>query len=228
MVSLYRPGPMQHIPTFIKKKHGQEPITYPHPALANILEETYGVIVYQDQVLLIAQAFAGYTLGEADVVRKAMGKKIPEKMREERQKFIDGAKRKGFSEDLANEIFDLVEPFAGYAFNKAHSVCYAMIAYQTAYLKANYPAEYMAALLSMHADQPEKVAQAVAECNRLGLTVLPPRVNESGEDFTIEGEKAIRFGLKAIKNVGSAPIQAILEAREGRQVHLYRGLLPTG
>ncbi|GAG01715.1 unnamed protein product, partial [marine sediment metagenome] len=134
MIALYRPGPMQHIPTFIKAKHGLEPIQFPHPALSKILEETYGVIVYQDQVLVIVQVFAGYSLGQADIFRKAMGKKIPTVMRRERKDFIAGAKRKEFSEELAREVFDLIEPFAGYAFNKAHSVSYATIAYQTAYL----------------------------------------------------------------------------------------------
>ncbi|MBI4300972.1 MAG: DNA polymerase III subunit alpha, partial [Chloroflexi bacterium] len=194
MIALYRPGPMQHIPEFIRKKQG-DPIRYPHPALANILEETYGVIVYQDQVLLIAQTFAGYTLGQADVVRKAMGKKIPEVMREERQHFIAGATKQGFPATLASQIFDLIEPFAGYAFNKAHSVSYAILAYQTAYLKANYPAEYMTAVLTINMGQPPKIAAAVAECHRLGIAILPPDINHSSDDFTIEGVSAIRFGL---------------------------------
>ncbi|MCX6012796.1 MAG: DNA polymerase III subunit alpha, partial [Chloroflexi bacterium] len=149
MVALYRPGPMQHIPTFIKSKHGEEAIKYPHQALAQILEQTYGVIVFQDQVLLIVQAFGGYSLGQADIVRKAMGKKIPEVMKKERQRFQDGAITKGYTLEIAEKIFDLIEPFAGYAFNKAHSWSYALIAYQTAYLKANYPAEFMAALYKL-------------------------------------------------------------------------------
>ncbi|HQX63881.1 MAG TPA: DNA polymerase III subunit alpha, partial [Thermomicrobiales bacterium] len=147
LVALYRPGPMQHISTFCQAKHGAQEIRYPHPDLAEILDETYGVIVYQDQVLLIAQRFAGYTLGEADIMRKAMGKKIPEKMRAERERFRSGAVEKGYTPADADKIFDLIEPFAGYAFNKAHAVCYGTIAYQTAYLKANYPAEYMTAVL---------------------------------------------------------------------------------
>jgi len=133
MIALYRPGPMQHIPIFIKAKYGLEPIQFPHPALSKILEDTYGVIVYQDQVLRIVQTFAGYSLGEADIFRKAMGKKIPEVMKKERKNFIAGAKQKGFSAELARDVFDLIEPFAGYAFNKAHSVSYAMIAYQLCY-----------------------------------------------------------------------------------------------
>ncbi len=217
MVALYRPGPKEHIPSFIQAKHGLEPIHYSHPALADVLKDTYGVIVYQDQVLLIVQAFAGYTLGEADIVRKAMGKKIPEIMRKERKRFIQGAKRKGFSQEVAEEVFSLIEPFAGYAFNKAHSVSYTTIAYQTAYLKANYPVEYMTALLTINAGQ-EKVASAVAECQRLGINVLPPDVNKSGANFSIERNneeaQAIRFGLANIKNVGASAINPILSARQ--------------
>jgi len=217
MIALYRPGPMQHIPTFIKAKHGLEPIQFPHPTLSKILEETYGVIVYQDQVLVIVQAFAGYTLGQADIFRKAMGKKIPTVMRRERKDFIAGAKRKEFSEELAREVFDLIEPFAGYAFNKAHSVSYATIAYQTAYLKANYPAEYMSAVLTMHMGQPEKISSAINECRRLGIPVLPPDINNSSSTFSIEdtdGQKGIRFGLGAIKNVGLGAVAPIIDSRQ--------------
>ncbi len=224
MIALYRPGPMEHIPTFIKAKHGIEPIHYPHPALANILEETYGVIVYQDQVLLIVQAFAGYTLGQADIFRKAMGKKIPEVMRKEKHNFMAGAKKKGFSSELAAEVFALIEPFAGYAFNKAHSTSYALIAYQTAYLKANYPAEYMTAFLMNYAGQPEKVASAVAECRRLGIKVLPPDINRSEVNFSIEKDgqtQAIRFGLTVIKNVGAGAVEPILAERNRRAPFKY-------
>jgi DNA polymerase-3 subunit alpha len=213
MVALYRPGPMQHIPSFIKAKHGLEPIHFPHPALSQILEETYGVIVYQDQVLLIVQAFAGYSLGQADVFRKAMGKKIPEVMRRERKNFVAGARKMGFSPDLAKEVFDLIEPFAGYAFNKAHSVSYAMIAYQTAYLKANYPAEYMTAVLTMNMGQPDKLASAIAECHRLAIPVLPPDINKSNATFAIENG-GIRFGLAAVKNVGFGAVSPLIAARE--------------
>ena len=218
MVALYRPGPMEHIPTFIKAKHGIEPIRYPHPTLANILEETYGVIVYQDQVLFIVQAFAGYSLGQADIFRKAMGKKIPAVMQKERRNFIAGAKKKGFSTEVATEVFTLIEPFAGYAFNKAHSVSYALIAYHTAYLKANYPAEYITALLIANAGQLEKVASAVAECRRLVITVLPPDINRSQAIFSIEKNNkddapAIRFGLTTIKNVGFGAIEPIVAER---------------
>jgi DNA polymerase-3 subunit alpha len=217
MVALYRPGPMEHIPTFIKAKHGLESIRYPHPDVRKILEETYGVIVYQDQVLLIVQALAGYSLGQADIFRKAMGKKIPEVMKKERQNFINGAKRNGLSAELAAEIFALIEPFAGYAFNKAHSVSYALIAYETAYLKANYPVEYMTAFLNTYASHPDRLASAVAECRRLGILVLSPNVNKSQASFAIEMEDdkaAIRFSLTAIKNVGYAAIEPIISARE--------------
>jgi len=217
MVALYRPGPMEHIPTFIKAKYGIESIRYPHPVVKKILEETYGVIVYQDQVLLIVQALAGYSLGQADIFRKAMGKKIPEVMKKERQNFINGAKKNGVSAEVATEIFALIEPFAGYAFNKAHSVSYALIAYETAYLKANYPVEYMTAFLNTYAAHSDRLASAIAECRRLGISVLPPDVNKSQASFTIEkedGKAAIRFSLTAIKNVGYAAIEPIISARE--------------
>ncbi|MFC2043600.1 DNA polymerase III subunit alpha [Chloroflexota bacterium] len=220
MVALYRPGPMEHIPTFIKAKHGIEPIRYPHSALESILKETYGVIVYQGQVLLIVQALAGYSLGEADIFRKAMGKKIPEVMKKEKLNFISRAKKNGFSVGLAEEVFALIEPFTGYAFNKAHAVSYALIAYQTAYLKANYPAEYMTAFLAVHAGQTEKVTSAVAECRRLGIMVLSPDINHSQANFSIErddeGSATIRFGLAAIKNVGLGAIEPIIAERDER------------
>jgi len=217
MVALYRPGPMEHIPTFIKAKHGIESIRYPHPTVKKILEETYGVIVYQDQVLHIVQALAGYSLGQADIFRKAMGKKIPAAMKKERQNFINGAKKNGVSAEIAAEIFALIEPFAGYAFNKAHSVSYARIAYETAYLKANYPVEYMTAFLNTYAAHSDRLPPAIAECRRLDIPVLPPDVNKSQASFAIEKEDsktAIRFSLTAIKNVGYAAIEPIILARE--------------
>ncbi len=221
MVALYRPGPMEQIPNFIKAKHGIAPIRYPHPILEEILKETYGIIVYQEQVLFIAQALAGYSLGEADILRKAMGKKIPEVMKKEERNFIAGAKKKGISPELAKEIFSLIEPFAGYAFNKAHSVSYALVAYRTAYLKANYPVEYMVALLNTYSDNMEKVRSSIAECRRLGIKVLPPDINRSYSDFVIEtlpsqagtGEFAIRYGLASIKNVGHSPVEYIVSRR---------------
>jgi len=222
MVALYRPGPMQHIPTYTRAKHKLADIRYPHPDLADILDETYGVIVYQDQVLLIAQKFAGYTLGEADVMRKAMGKKIPAVMAAEEERFVAGAKANGYSEAKADQVFKLIEPFAGYAFNKAHAVCYANIAYQTAYLKANYPAEYMTAVLMMAEHHPagaaQRVAEAYPECARLSISVLPPDVNHSRVSFALESQEddslAIRFGLANIKNVGAGIVEGIIEARD--------------
>ncbi len=212
MVALYRPGPMEQIPTFIKAKQGVIPVHYPHPALKEILEETYGVIVYQEQVIFIAQALAGYSPGQADIFRKAMGKKIPKVMKKEEKNFIAGANKKGIPTELAKEVFSLIEPFAGYAFNKAHSVSYALIAYRGAYLKANYPTEYMTAFLNTYWDNMEKVRSAVAECRRLGIQVLPPDINKSQVNFAIE--VAICFGLAAIKNVGPSPIECILSARK--------------
>ncbi|MFH0941848.1 MAG: DNA polymerase III subunit alpha [Chloroflexota bacterium] len=217
MVALYRPGPMEHIPTFIKAKHGLEPIHYPHEALENILKETYGVIVYQDQVLFIVRTFAGYSLGQADIFRKAMGKKIPEVMRKEKTNFLAGAKKLGFSAKVAEEIFALIEPFAGYAFNKAHSFSYALIAYQTAYLKANFTAEYLTALLIVNAGQLEKVTNAVAECRRMGISVLGPDINKSQATFTIERDgleaPAIRYGLATTKNVGAGAVENMISER---------------
>ena len=222
LVALYRPGPMQHITTYIRAKHGEESVSYPHPDLADTLDETYGVIVYQDQVLHIAQKFAGYTLGQADVMRKAMGKKIRSIMRAEEERFLEGAAAKGYSQTEAKSIFDLIEPFAGYAFNKAHAVSYATLAYQTAYLKANYPKEYMTAVLIMAGNHPsgaaQRVAEAYTECRRRGIDILPPEVNRSGVNFRLEaqeeGGQAIRFGLANIKNVGEGVVEGIIEARE--------------
>jgi DNA polymerase-3 subunit alpha len=217
MVALYRPGPMEHIPRFIDAKHGKAPIRYPHPALENILKETYGVIVYQEQVLLIVQEFAGYSLGQADIFRKAMGKKIVEAVKKEKRNFFSGAKKRGFDEELAEEVFALIEPFTGYAFNKAHAWCYALIAYQTAYLKANYTAEYITAFLTIHAGELEKTGSAIAECRRLDINVLSPDINNSQLDFSIEpngsGQPAIRFGLGAIKNVGAGAIEPVITER---------------
>ena len=218
MIALYRPGPMEHIPTFIDAKHGRIPVTYLHPALEEILEETYGVIVYQDQVLHIARTFAGYTLGEADIVRKAMGKKIPEIMAQEREKFLEGAVGQGFDQELSERVFSLVEPFAGYAFNKAHSVSYGLISYWTAYLKANYTAEYMVSLLNSYVGHSERITSAVAECRRLKIPVLPPSIKRGGTEFTLERQvddsTAVRFGMGAVKNVGTASVNAVVEARD--------------
>jgi len=217
IVALFRPGPMDHIPTFIAAKHGKSEIRYPHPTLADILKETYGVIVYQEQVLFIAQAIAGYSLGQADILRKAMGKKIAQVMRKEKQNFINGAREKGFSDELAEEIFALIEPFSGYAFNKAHAVSYALIAYQTAYLKANYPIEYITAFLIAHSGQADKIASAAAECRRLDITIEKPDIQRSRENFSIyrtNGTSAILFGLASIKNVGYGAIELVIAERD--------------
>jgi DNA polymerase-3 subunit alpha len=229
LVALYRPGPMQHIPRYIDGKHGKIAITYPHPRLADILDETYGVIVYQDQVLLIAREFAGYSLGQADIMRKAMGKKKAEIMGEERGRFVAGAVANGYSEEDAAAVFDLIEPFAGYAFNKAHSWCYGHIAYQTAWLKANYPVQYMTALLQLTKNAPDthaRIAAAVAECSKLGIEVLPPDINMSRDNFSVErrqdGALAIRFGLGVVKNVGNAACEGIVVERE--RGGIYRDL----
>ena len=231
MVALYRPGPIEHIPSYIDAKHGRAAPHYLHPDLAEILDETYGVITYQDQVLEIAQRFAGYSLGQADVMRKAMGKKIPKIMLAERDRFVAGAQERGYEQRLAEELFDLIEPFAGYAFNKAHAFSYGVIAYQTAYLKAHYPVEFMTAVLVAAGGSQDRIAAAVAECVRLGLEVLPPDVDRSRASFAIErsGEAesdegggaaggavgpAIRFGLAQIKNVGAGAVEQLIAERE--------------
>jgi DNA polymerase III subunit alpha len=217
MVALYRPGPIEHIPTYIKAKHGEIDITYPDPSLKDILAPTYGVIVYQEQVLFISRTVAGFSLGQADILRKAMGKKNAEVMKKEKTHFLEGAKKNGYSDEKAGEIFSLIEPFSGYAFNKAHAVSYALIAYQTAYLKAHYSAEYMTAFLVAHTGQPEKVASAFSECRRLGIEMVGPDVQKSRDNFAIEhdGDRTlIRFGLASIKNIGFGAIEPIITERE--------------
>ena len=218
MIALYRPGPMENIDRFIDSKHGRTAVTYPHPSLKELLDETYGIIVYQDQVLLILQQFAGYSLGAADIVRKAMGKKIASLMAEERDNFVAGATAKGFDQALAVQIFDLIEPFAGYAFNKAHSVSYALISYWTGYFKAHYPVEYMAAVLNARLDNTEKTISSINECFRLGIPIWLPDVNRSGEFFTIdhddEGNPGLRIGLAAVKTVGEGAVKPVVEERK--------------
>jgi DNA polymerase III subunit alpha len=223
MVALYRPGPMDSIPTFIKAKHGQTEIRYLHPKLEPLLSESYGVVVYQDQVLLIAVNLAGFSWGEVDKFRKAMSKKLPAEMAKYRDKFIKGCKANEIDAKTAEAIWTFIEPFAGYGFNKAHACAYAWVAYQTAYLKANYTAEFMAATLTTEANDAKKVVAAVEECRRMGVEVLPPDVNRSESGFTVErvanpsegadSPWAVRFGLLAIKNVGSRPIEEILSSR---------------
>ena len=218
MIALYRPGPIENIDAFINSKHGRAPVTYPHPSFKDLLDETYGIIVYQDQVLLILQQFAGYTLGEADIVRKAMGKKIASLMAQERERFVAGAKAKGFDNDIAVRVFDLIEPFAGYAFNKSHSVSYALISYWTAYFKAHYPVEYMCSVLNRRLDNPEKMVSSITECGRLGITVHLPDVNRSEEFFTLDQNggpsPGLRVGLAAIKTVGEAAVRPLVVERK--------------
>ncbi|MGZ4164449.1 MAG: DNA polymerase III subunit alpha, partial [Tumebacillaceae bacterium] len=213
VISLYRPGPMENIPTFIKAKHGEIPVVYPHEDLKGILEDTYGIIVYQEQIMQIASTMAGFSLGQADLLRRAVGKKKREILDEQRAIFVQGCLDKGYAEQLAHEVYDLIVRFADYGFNRAHAAAYAVLAYQTCYLKANYPAAYMASLLTTVMMSHHKVAQYVDDCRRMGIEVLPPDVNRSGARFTVEDGK-IRFGLLAIKNVGVAGIQALLETRK--------------
>lgn len=222
LVAMYRPGPMEQIPKFIERKHGRSKVEYEHPLMEAILKETYGIMVYQEQVMRIASDLAGFSLGEADILRRAMGKKSAELMAEQRKKFVDGAIKRGVTEKKADKIFGLMEQFAGYGFNKSHAAAYAIIAYQTAYLKANYPVEFMAALLTSETSDTDKIVKYIEECRVMGLEVLPPDVNESSSDFTVVEDK-IRFGLVAVKNVGETAIQSILTARrnEGRFGTLY-------
>ncbi|SHK05166.1 DNA polymerase III subunit alpha [Rhodothermus profundi] len=214
MNALYRPGPMDLIPNYIARKHGLEPVEYPHPLLEPVLKNTYGIPVYQEQVMEMARVIAGYTLGQADLLRRAMGKKKVEEMRRQREIFREGAARlHGISTEKADEIFDMMEKFAGYGFNKSHSAAYSIVAYQTAYLKANFPAEFMAAAMTSEMGDTKKLAVVLDEARRMGLELLPPSINRSQAHFTVE-EGRIRFGLGAIKGVGLGAIEAILKARE--------------
>ncbi len=212
MVALYRPGPMDLIDDFIERKHGRAPITYEHPLMERHLQETYGVMVYQEQVMRLAADLAGLSLGEADILRKAMGKKDRELMAQQREKFIAGCKTNKIDARKGERIWDLIEKFAGYGFNKSHAACYAMVAYQTAYLKANYPVEFMAALLTSEMDKTDKIVQYMEECRAMGLRVEPPDVNASRVQFNASGD-TIHFGLGAIKNVGAAAIDSVVRAR---------------
>ncbi len=214
MNALYRPGPMEYIPSFIRRKHGEEEIEYDLPAMEEYLEETYGITVYQEQVMLLSQKLANFTKGEADVLRKAMGKKIMSVLEEMKPKFIEQAKANGHPEDKLEKIWKDWEAFASYAFNKSHSTCYAWIAYQTAYLKAHYPAEYMAAVLSNNMNDIKQVTFFMEECKRMGLRVLSPDVNESFYKFTVNEHGDIRFGMGAVKGVGAGAVATIVENRK--------------
>jgi len=229
MISLFRPGPMEWIPSFIKRKHGKEEVKYIHKDLEPILKPTHGIGVYQEQILQIAQTFAGFSLGEADILRRAIGKKIKMELDSQREKFIVGSKNQGYEEKLAVKIFDdVITPFAGYGFNKSHAAGYARISYETAYLKANYPAEFMAALLSSDAQRTDRVMIEIAECRAMGMDVLPPDINESLRHFTVVSatdkqtknqitktkSQNIRFGLTAIKGIGDSTVQQVIAIRD--------------
>ncbi|HET6331208.1 MAG TPA: DNA polymerase III subunit alpha [Holophagaceae bacterium] len=229
--ALFRPGPLGAGmgTTYVERRHGRDPVTYAFPVLEPILSPTYGVILYQEQVMQIASAIAGYTLGEADMLRRAMGKKDKAKMAKEKDKFIEQGKARGFEAKKVAELFDLIEYFAGYGFNKSHSAAYAMVAYETAYLKANYRVEFMAGLLSTKSGRTDDVVKYIQDCRDQGIQVLGPDINESGLDFTITGDRQIRFGLRAVKGLGDSALEAILEARkaEGRFQDVFHALKST-
>ena len=214
MISLYRPGPLELIPSYIKRKHGKEPITYIHPKLEPILKTTYGIGVYQEQMMRIARDLAGFTLAEADILRKAIGKKIKELLDEQKEKLISGMILNKIDKETAEKIWDLFPPFARYGFNRSHGAGYATVSYQTAYLKANYPIEFMNALLNADSGDIERIAFLTDEAKSLGITVLPPDIGESRDGFTITSSTTIRFGLSAIKNVGTSIAKAIVKERE--------------
>lgn len=213
VVALYRPGPMDNIPSFINRKLGLEPIDYLHPSLETILKETYGIMVYQEQVMQAAQVLAGYSLGAADLLRRAMGKKIQSEMDEQRSVFVDGAAARGIDRDKASDIFNTIDKFAGYGFNKSHAAAYAMVAYQTAYLKANYPVEFMAASMTLDMHNTDKLAAFRSELTRLDIDILPPDINKSEVTFAVE-DGAIRYALAAVKNVGVGAMEGLVAARE--------------
>jgi DNA polymerase-3 subunit alpha len=216
LLALYRPGPIGSgmLDDFMRRKHGTTPIRYEHPLLEPILKETYGIMVYQEQIMQIASALAGFSLAQADLLRKAMGKKIPEVMEKQRKIFITGCVKNSIKEGLASKIFDLIEYFSGYGFNKSHSTAYALISYRTAYLKANYPVEFMTALLTSERDNTDKIVEYVSEAERMGLVVQPPDINESQILFQAVDSKTIRFGLLAVKNVGAGAAESMVQARK--------------
>lgn len=222
LCAAYRPGPMKYIPDYIARKYGKEEVEYLHEKLKPILKNTYGIAIYQEQVLRIAVDMAGYSLGEADVLRRAIGKKKPEVLAAEKEKFLKGCKNEGYSDKLAKELFSYIEPFADYGFNRSHAAAYALIAYWTAYLKAHYPVEFMAGLMETDIEVSDKITRDVLEADRMKIKVLPPHINKSDVSFTIESEQEIRFGLGAIKNVGVKIVKKIVEERNqnGKFRHL--------
>ncbi|WLD92356.1 DNA polymerase III subunit alpha [Alkalihalobacillus sp. AL-G] len=219
--ALYRPGPMENIPAYIEGKHGKRTVRYPHPDLKSILEKTYGVIVYQEQIIQIASKMAGFSLGEADLLRRAVGKKKAEVLHKEREHFVQGATRNGYTTETADHVYDLIVRFANYGFNRSHAVAYSVIAYQLAYLKSNYPLHFMAALLSSAIGNQNKTAAYLNEARQKGISILPPSINESQSGFKVEN-KGLRIGLLVIKNVGVRAIEALLEER--RKKGAYRDL----
>jgi DNA polymerase-3 subunit alpha len=219
MVALYRPGPMDNIPTYINRKHGEEPVDYLHPMLEGILKETYGVIIYQEQVIQIAQVMGGYTLGQADMLRRAMGKKDKAEMAKQQARFVEGAVSKGVKKEEAIYIFELVDKFAGYGFNKSHAAAYALVSYHTAYLKANFREEFFAASMTLDMGNTDKLAMFASEARKSGIRMLPPCVNNSGVDFGVEppsGDSklgSIRYSLAALKNIGASAVETIVNER---------------
>ncbi len=232
MVALFRPGPMANIPAYIRRKHGEEPVTYLHESLEPALRDTYGIFVYQEDIMTAAIAMADYTGPEADNLCYAIRKKKEDVLRQHEAKFKAGAKKKGIPPHIVDKVFHEFEPFARYGFNKAHATCYGLIAYQTAYLKANYPIEFMTAVMNGFRERAEKVAAVIAECRRLGIDVRPPDVQKSSALFTVETDasgapEAIRFGLAAIKNVGEGAIEAITTVRDGGSRRVRSAPWPT-
>ena len=214
VVALYRPGPLQSgmVDDFILRKHGAR-VDYFHPDIEHILKQTYGVILYQEQVMQIAQVLAGYTLGGADLLRRAMGKKKPEEMAKQREIFVKGAVERSVAEKLASHIFDLMEKFAGYGFNKSHSVAYALLAYQTAWLKTHFPAEFMSSVMSSDLDNTDKVVNLIDECRGMGIEVQSPNINSSNYNFTVPAENIVLYGLGALKGVGQAAVDEMVNER---------------
>ncbi|HUS23875.1 MAG TPA: DNA polymerase III subunit alpha [Candidatus Binatia bacterium] len=216
LISLYRPGPMELIPDFVARKHGRARITYLHPDMEEVLKPTYGIFVYQEQVMQVARKLAGYTLGGADLLRRAMGKKKPEEMAQQREVFLAGCEKNGIRAAVAAQVFDLIEKFAGYGFNKSHAAAYALVSYQTAWLKTHYPADFMAAVLSCDMDKTDSVVMMIDECRRMGLTVLPPDIHRSAFPFTVVGPDAIAYGLGAVKGAGEGALAGVLQERDGQ------------
>ncbi|MFX4303425.1 DNA polymerase III subunit alpha [Alicyclobacillus tolerans] len=214
VISLYRPGPMENIAEFVAAKHGRQSIRYPHPDLEPILKDTYGVIVYQEQIMQIASRMAGFTLGQADILRRAVSKKKREVLDAERERFVTGCQRRGYSAETANTVYDLIVRFADYGFNRSHAAAYALLAYRTAYLRAHYPADFFAALMTLAAGTPDKITEYTRDAKKLGIQLLPPSVSASGAAFSAESDRSIRTGLLSIRGVGRAAVMEILRARE--------------